>query len=349
MKILTFNVGSTSIKYALYEDNNFVEGYNYENIKNKENRLNVANNIINKLRNQKIKPQRIIHRVVHGKDIKEPKLITNKLIQKLEDISQLAPLHLIPEIDVIKVCKENYKCKQFAVFDTSFYSNLPIHTQIYGLPYKYFKKGIKKYGFHGISHKFVTRNEKGKVISFHLGGGCSITAVKNGFAVDTTMGFTPLEGLIMATRSGSLDPAIIPHIIKNENVSIDEVSNVLNKESGLLGISGKTSDMKVLLENKDERSKLAIDVFCYKARKHFLGILSNLNGIDTIIFTGGIGQNSSKIRSKILSKLDFLGIEIDEKLNRKNKDIISSKSSRVIIKVKKTNEEKAMILECINK
>jgi len=340
VSILIFNVGSSSIKYSFFSNNKVIEKNKVEKIYTKEARRDVVQPLLKELRDKKISI--VMHRVVHGADITEPKIINKSLIQKLKKISKLAPLHNIPEIEVIEICQQLTKVKQIAVFDTSFYSTIPIKARVYGLPYQFYKLGIKKYGFHGMSHKYVTKNLKGKIISCHLGNGCSITAIKNGKAIDTSMGFTPLDGLIMGTRSGSLDPAIIPFLI-TKGYSISKINDLLNHKSGLLGISGISNDIRDLMKSKNSRAKLALDIFVYTTTKYIGSYVAALNGVDTIVFTAGIGENSPYIREKILENFFYLRLKIDKNKNSKNERIISTKDSKIKVLVIKTNEELQMI------
>jgi len=365
--ILALNVGSSSIKYSLFQDEECIFSGEEEKVFTKKQRYSSLSKIFSELEKRKIKPDAVVHRVVHGKDFRQPEIIDTMLIKKLNKIAELAPLHEIPEVQAIEFCKERLeaenknsekkKAVQAAVFDTSFYADMPEKNSIYGIPYRFYKKGIRKYGFHGISHKYVTNeikefmNGKGKVISCHLGNGSSVTAVVNGKAIDTSMGFTPLEGLVMGTRSGSIDPAIIPYLIKYEKMSIAEISSMLNNESGLLGISGLSRDMRTLLENKekDRKAKLAVEVFIDRVVKQIGSFAAMMNGVDAIIFTGGIGEHNPYIRNEISKNLLFLGVKIDGKMNNNlnfNKKIqISSKSSKVKIFAVKTDEMLEMIIE----
>ena len=227
----------------------------------------------------------------------------------LKKIESLAPLHDIPEIDVIESCKI-FKVKQYAVFDTEFHTTIPEKAKIYGLPYSYYKKGIRRYGFHGISHRYVVdylrKNKlmKNKIIICHMGNGVTVSAIKNGKSIDTSMGFTPLEGPIMGSRSGSIDPSIIFFLSKK--LSLPKIKKILNYKSGLLGISGKSNDIRDLIKSKRKRSKLAIDVLCYQISKYIGSYIPVLNGLNLIVFTGGIGENVHLIRRKILKNINFI-------------------------------------------
>lgn len=344
MIILTLNVGSSSVKYSLYKNKKNIQQATFNKIYDHETRLWCIKQI---KENLEITPNIIVHRIVHGRDIKKTSFINKELLKELKKASELAPLHVKPQIEVIKYTQKLFKSKQIAVFDTSFHSTIPEHAKIYGLPYKYYEKGIKKYGFHGINHKYVSKKYKGKVISLHLGSGCSITAIKNKKSIDTTMGFTPLDGLLMTTRSGSLDPSIIPFMIEHEKVEPRKIIEILNKESGLLGISEESRDMKELLESKKPKAKLAIKVFLYKINKEIGAMINTLQGINTIIFTGGIGENSPYIRQKIIQQLTYLGAELDQTKNKQNQNILNSKKSKIQIVIEKANEELEMINEAI--
>ena len=242
-----------------------------------------------------------------------------------------------------------------AVFDTAFHQTLPDHAFLYALPYQLYRRyRVRRYGFHGTSHRYVAyryrqlRNiprDETNIITLHLGNGCSAAAIRNGNSIDTSMGLTPLEGLVMGTRCGDVDPAIIDFIATKEGLSSGEVETLLNKQSGLLGISGLTSDMRELLaeahEENDRRARLAIEIFCYRARKYIGAYLAAMNGADAVVFTGGIGENSWEVRSRICDGLQWLGLELDEDLNRTHagEGLISTKNSRLAAYVIPTDEE----------
>ena len=355
------NVGSSSIKYAVYiykkqlEKLQKVMEDNIQGLFHKEDHINALNKILENLKSKGLWPDFIGHRVVHGDDMKKSRIVDADLLKKLKKITDLAPLHLIPEIRIIEEL-EKTKIKQVAVFDTSFHSEMPEKARVYGIPYKYYKQGIKRYGFHGISYNYVSeyfnhsekhrkikcrtkcRMKYKKMIVCHLGNGCSLCAIESGKSKDTTMGFTPLEGLIMGTRSGSIDPAIIPYLLEKGH-NLEEVKKILNHDSGVLGISGSTHHIGSLLKKKDVRSKLAIDVFCYNTAKHLGSMITALNGTEAIIFTAGIGENNPKIRSKIISNFQYIGAEIDESKNRKNMQDFHSVNSKIKLHTVKTDEE----------
>ncbi len=302
--------------------------------------------------------QAIGHRVVHGgENFKESVIITDEVLRGIEDCIELAPLHNPANIKGILAAREIFgrAIPQSAVFDTAFHQTLPEKSYLYAIPYQLYRRHkIRRYGFHGTSHRYIAYQyrtinqiprENVNVITLHLGNGCSMAAIKYGHSVDTSMGLTPLEGLVMGTRSGDLDAAIIEFICAKEGLTVQEVESLLNKQSGLLGISGLTNDMRELLaeaeESGDRRAKLAIEMFCYRARKYIGAYLSAMNGADAIIFGGGIGENSAKIRSLICEQMNWCGIEIDEEKNstHKGEGIISTDSSKVKVWVIPTNEE----------
>ena len=300
------------------------------------------------------------HRVVHGGErFTRSALITDEVLRGIEDCIELAPLHNPANIQGIIAARTSLgmSLPQVAVFDTAFHQTLPEHAFLYALPYQLYRRHrIRRYGFHGTSHRYVAyryRKLRGiardatNIITLHLGNGCSVAAIKGGDSLDTSMGFTPLEGLVMGTRSGDLDASIVDLIAVKEGLSTHEVETLLNKESGLLGISGLTDDMRELLaeahEHDDRRARLAIEIFCYRARKYIGSYLAAMNGTESIVFTGGIGENSAEIRAKICEDLNWLGVELDPELNSKHgagKDgKISGDSSRVSVYVIPTNEE----------
>ncbi len=349
MHVLVLNVGSSSVKYSVYKDKTPLFGKNFENINSVEDRDEVIKTIFNTLEDKNIKIDAIGNRVVHGKNFTESCQLNKDKIEILDNCKDLAPLHNIPELQAIMLCKKYFKgVKQYGVFDTSFYTRMPEYAKMYGIPYKYYEKGIKRYGFHGTSHRFVSRKLKGKIITCHLGNGASITAIKDKKAIDTTMGFTPLEGLIMGTRCGNIDASVIKYISEKYNMSLENIFDMLNKKSGLLGISGISNDMRKLLKSKSRRGKLATEVFCYNAKKYIGSYAAVLNGVDTLVFTAGIGEGSWKIREKICKNMDYLGIKLDKEKNKNNEAIISGDDSKVRVMVIPTDEE-LMIVEDVLK
>ena len=297
------------------------------------------------------------HRVVHGGEkFTDSVLITPELMSELRNLIELAPLHNPHNIRGINACMKTLEgIPQVAVFDTAFHYKMPAHAYIYGIPYVMYKRySIRRYGFHGTSHKYVAERasimlgkplEELKLITCHLGNGASITAIDKGISVDTSMGFTPLEGLIMGTRSGDLDPAIILHIMAREELSLHEANTLMNKHSGLSGISGISSDMREIEESALEgnsNSKLAFDIFCYRLKKYIASYIGIMNGLDALVFTAGVGENSVAVRKQTCGNFDFFGIGIDENKNEQAKAIefdISSDNAKIKTLVIPTNEE----------
>lgn len=298
------------------------------------------------------------HRVVHGGEkYAESVLIDEKVIESIEECVKLAPLHNGPSLIGINACKDLMpKTPMVVVFDTAFHQTLPDYAYMYPLPYELYKNNaIRKYGFHGTSHKYVSKAaadflnknvEDLKIITCHLGNGASVTAVNGGKAVDTSMGFTPLAGVAMGTRSGDIDPAIVTYLIKDLNMTSEEVNTLLNKKSGILGLYGKSSDMrdlkKAALQDKDERAILALNVFNYRVKQYIGSYVAAMNGVDAVVFTGGIGENSPENRELICEDMDFFGITINKEENNKAMGIncdISGEGAKVKVLVIPTDEE----------
>jgi acetate kinase len=302
------------------------------------------------------------HRVVHGGERFTSSVLIDREVEKaIEECANLAPLHNPPNLTGIRAAKAFLpKVPHIAVFDTAFHSTIPPYAYIYALPYEFYERyRIRRYGFHGTSHYYVARRaiqylkekfsidpSQSKVITCHLGNGCSITAVLGGESVDTSMGLTPAEGLVMGTRCGDIDPAIIPFLMEKEGYSPKDIDDILNKKSGLLGISGKTNDMRDIEEEiarGDKRAKLAFDVFCYRVKKYIGAYAAAMGGVNAVVFTGGIGENGAMEREAICSGLEFLGIEIDPEKNEimiKGKEgDISKEDAPVRVLVIPTNEE----------
>ncbi|HQZ96279.1 MAG TPA: acetate kinase [Pyrinomonadaceae bacterium] len=304
--------------------------------------------------------QAVGHRVVHGGEhFSESVIISDDILRGIEDCIELAPLHNPANISGIRAAREIFGkgIVQVAVFDTAFHQTLPEKSFLYALPYQLYRRHkIRRYGFHGTSNRYVAYRyrtllniprEQVNVIALHLGNGCSATAIKGGKSIDTSMGMTPLEGLVMGTRAGDFDPAIIDFVAAKEGLSALEIESLVNKQSGLLGLSGLTNDMRELLaeskENGDRRSSLAIEIFCYRASKYIGSYLAAMNGADALIFTGGIGENSSEVRRMICDYLSWFGGEVDSQLNESmtggKEGIINTGGSRLKIFVIPTNEE----------
>lgn len=304
------------------------------------------------------------HRVVHGGEYFSSSVVVDEdVLKKIEECSDLAPLHNPANILGIKACMSLMPgVPNVVVFDTAFHQTMPDKAYIYGIPYSYYENyKLRKYGFHGTSHSYVSKIaaelsgkpiEESKVIVCHLGGGASICAVKGGESVDTSMGLTPLEGLIMGTRSGSVDPAVIQYIANKENKSVDEVLNILNKESGLLGLSGKSSDMRDIdagYREGDPLCTLAFHAFCYHIAKTVGAYITALNGVDVIAFTAGIGEWDTAVRAEILSYFTYLGIKVDDEANKGGGEVIkiSTDDSSVKVYAIPTNEELAICRETV--
>ncbi|ABK60556.1 MULTISPECIES: acetate/propionate family kinase [Clostridium] len=384
MKILVINCGSSSLKYQLIDMTSEqpiaqglverigiegsvlthkVNGKKYKIEEEMKDHKKAIELVLNALVNEEygvIKNMEEIsavgHRVVHGGEkYAESVLIDSEVMEALEDFVKLAPLHNPPNIIGINACKELMSSTPMvAVFDTAFHQTLPDYAYMYSLPYDLYEKhGIRKYGFHGTSHKYVSamaakvlgKNiEDLKLITCHLGNGSSLAAVKNGKCVDTSMGFTPLAGLTMGTRCGDIDPAIVTFLIKELNYSVDEVNKIMNKESGVLGISGISSDFRDILKaasEGNERAELALNIFKNKVIQYIGAYTAVMGGVDAIIFTAGVGENSEPIRKRIISDLGFLGIKLDEEKNKVmgETETISTEDSKVKVLAIPTNEE----------
>ncbi|MCL2176427.1 MAG: acetate kinase [Firmicutes bacterium] len=383
MNILVLNAGSSSLKYQLYKkedltviasgvceriglDNSFIRHLEWGNTDEKgaETRLEKkfkthvdAIKAITKVVDFNT-VSAIGHRVVHsGLSFKEPAVIDKSSIKKLEAIVDLAPLHMPAALNGIKACMEELpKIKNVAVFDTAFHADMPEYASQYAIKYEDAQKyQIKKYGFHGMSHYYVSQRAyellgldagASRVITCHLGNGASVSAVLNGVSVDTSMGLTPLEGLIMGTRSGDIDASVVDYLCRKKKKEPSEIVTYLNKESGLRGVSGVGSDFRDLLKahaEGNQRASLAMDMFSYRVKKYIGAYMAALNGADAIVFTAGVGEHNPSIRAKILSNMSAFGIELDDTLNNNYKvpleSIISSKNSRVKVLVIPTNEE----------
>ncbi|MBD3330657.1 acetate/propionate family kinase [Candidatus Peregrinibacteria bacterium] len=379
MKILVINSGSSSLKFQLIANGRnpiqlakgHIDGIGMEKtkftfsaenkniglkikIKNHEQAFNYAIETLLKSEviSSKSEIDAIGHRVVHGGEkYTEPIKIGVKVIKEIEKLSELAPLHNPHNLKGILACKNILKNKpQVAVFDTAFHSTLPEYAYLYGLPFKWYEKyGVRKYGFHGTSHKYVTKQAQKllkkkavKIVSCHLGNGSSITASQSGKSIDTSMGFTPLEGIIMGTRSGSIDPAIVFHMQEKLKLDTDKIDEILNNESGLLGLSGISSDMRKIYEKSlkgDKMALLTIEVLSYQCAKFIGSYAAALNGLDAVIFTGGLGQKAFYVRQQACDRLSHLGLKLNKKKNEKCEEIISEKRSKVKVFVIPTNEE----------
>lgn len=384
MKILVINCGSSSLKYQLFNMENeevMVKGL-VERIGIEGSRLVQKNNgdefvIEEAMENHTQAVAHVFdalidsengvidsleeidavgHRFVHGGEkMTKSALITDEVKDAINEAAKFAPLHNPANLMGLKACEELLpNVPNVAVFDTAFHQTMPAKTYLYGIDYKYYEEdAIRKYGFHGTSHNYITGRaadllgksvEDTNIISAHLGNGSSITAVKEGKSFDTTMGLTPLEGLVMGTRSGDLDPAVVTYIQEKDGVSPEEMNNILNKQSGVLGVSGVSSDFRDLedaAKDGNERAQVALDMFTTRAKRYIAGYMAEIEKVDAIVFTGGIGENSIEMREDILKGFEQFGIKIDEEANkvRGGEHIISTEDSKVKVMVIATNEE----------
>ncbi|HEV8191276.1 MAG TPA: acetate/propionate family kinase [Ktedonobacterales bacterium] len=297
------------------------------------------------------------HRLVHGgRAYSQPCEVNDAVLADLQRLIPLAPTHLPTELDAITHLRQEYpQTPQVACFDTAFHRTLPIVAQLFGLPRRLYDEGILRYGFHGLSYEYVLQElvrsvgadaAHKRLILAHLGNGASMAAVRDGRSLDTTMGLTPLGGLVMGTRSGDLDPGVLLYLLRQQQMNSEQLEASVNKQGGLLGVSERSPDMRELLaiEASDEHAAQAIALFCHSARKSIGALAAVLGGVDMLVFTGGIGENAAEIRHRICHGLEFIGISIDEAHNGAHAPIISSESSRVTVRVIKTNED-AMIAQ----
>ena len=293
------------------------------------------------------------HRIVHGgRNYREPQRVTPVVMEALQQLSPYAPEHLPAEIELIKECARRYpRLPQVACFDTSFHCDMPNVARLLPIPRRYEKLGLQRYGFHGLSCSFLMKElagvgregeANGRIILAHLGNGASMTAVKDGKSIETTMGFTPTSGMPMSRRSGDLDPGIVSYLARTEGMTADQFNRMVNTESGLLGVSDISSDMRDLLkeEGNDPRAAEAVALFCYQAKKTIGSLAAALGGLDTLVFSAGIGEHAPVIRARICDGLEFLGIAIDHARNWKNDDVISKEDGRVTVRVIHTDEER---------
>lgn len=394
MKILVINCGSSSLKYQLLDmstEEVLVKGLVErigidgsvcthqkvgqdkvvikEEMKDHTKALEI---VLNAVRDEKIGAVKSLdeifavgHRVVHGGEkFAQSVVITDEVIKGIEDCIDLAPLHNPANVMGIKACKEILPTTPMvAVFDTAFHQTLPEENYLYSLPYELYEKyAVRKYGFHGTSHKYVAERtanlmnkplEELNIITCHLGNGASITAIKNGKSFDTSMGFTPLAGITMGTRCGDIDPAITMFLMQKENISIADVDKIYNKQSGVLGISGVSSDFRDLedgMANGNHRCKLALDIFANRVKKYIGEYFAILGRVDAIVFTAGLGENSGMMREMICNGLESLGIEIDSAKNdmRGKEALVSKESSKVSVFVVPTNEELMIAIDTKN-
>ena len=394
MKILSVNCGSSSLKFQMYEmpeEKVLISGYvekigqpdcfwnvkvNGEKIKSARplaNHTEAVDVLIEELFKHNIvksldEIERIGHRVLHGGEFfKESAVVTDEVIEKIKSLIPLGPLHLPGNLAGIEAFRKVLpNVPMVAVFDTAFHQTMPKRNYIYPVPLSWYEKyGVRKYGFHGTSHKYITevmKQELGKedvnLIVCHIGSGASIAAIKDGKCYNTTMGITPLDGLMMGTRSGAIDPSILEYVCKEANMSVEGVTNVLNKQSGFLGVAGQADcrDVEALVAEGNENAKLAYDMYCDRIAKYIAEYYLELNGkVDSIVFTAGVGENGSGVRKEVLDRLNPIGIFVDEEVNDKiasfkdiHKGVISTKDSKVEVRVLPTDEEIMIVRDTYN-
>ncbi|MEO6960572.1 MAG: acetate/propionate family kinase [Puia sp.] len=374
--ILTINAGSSSIRFAQYTKQNElqqnfsgkIEGIGSKNAiftinqnnDKREKEIDASNfhnatiSLIDWFEKQAWfnNVKAIGHRIVYGIKHTHAEIIMDDLLKELNNITGYDPDHLPAEIDIIQtIQKKHSQLLQVACFDTAFHTTIPPVAKTFAIPKKYYDEGIQRYGFHGISYCYLMQELRkqnkaeanGKIILAHLGSGASIAAVKAGKCLDTSMGFTPADGIVMSTRSGDLDPGVAWYLMQ-QGMDANAFNDLINHQSGLLGISGLSADMKVLLQHeKDNKdAALAIDIFCYQIKKYIGAYTAALGGLDTLIFTGGIGENASVIRSRICAGFGYAGISLNEDKNNKNERLISNNKSKIKVHVIPTNEELMM-------
>ena len=376
-RVLTINGGSSSIKFALYQnDSSFnrvlhgkidrigLSDSKLSYIEENENRIEILNM---EARNHKSTADFLMdwldykvdfstingvgHRIVFGMQHTKPEIITQELLDELYRFSSFDPDHMPVEIDLFETFRKRYpNLPQVACFDTTFHSGMPRVAKLIPVPRRFDEKGIQRYGFHGLSYTYLmeelsrvagTKSANGRVILAHLGNGASMAAVRGGKSIDTSMGFTPAAGMAMGSRPGDLDPGVAWYIMKSEHLSTEQFNHLINHESGLLGISEISSDMRDLLkvESDDIRAAEAVELFCYQAKKWIGAFAAALGGLDTLVFAGGMGENSPVIRSRICKGLEFLGIEIDENRNTRNDPLIAAEKATVAVRIIHTDEE----------
>ncbi len=374
--LLTINGGSSSIKFALYQTGESLErglngkvdriglsgtnltfndsaGKQLDSRRIATDHNSAANFLIDWLEGQKSfeSVRAVGHRVVHGMQHTAPELVTQELLDELRRLSPIDPDHLPREIELIEAFRRRHpKLPQLACFDTAFHTTMPRVAKLLPIPRRYEAKGVQRYGFHGLSYAYLMEElqrlgdraaMKGRVILAHLGNGASMAAVRDGKSIDTSMAFTPTAGLVMSTRSGDLDPGLVSYLARTEKMTASQFDRMVNRESGLLGVSETSSDMTDLLdrEGKDVRAAEAVAIFCYQAKKWIGSFAAALGGLDTLVFAGGIGENAPLIRARICEGLGFLGVELNESRNRKTAGVISTDTSRVTVRVIRTDEE----------
>jgi acetate kinase len=386
--ILTINGGSSSIKFVLYQTGEPLERTLYGKIdriglpgtnltfkdstRNQKDSRSIAaadhksaaNSLIDWLEEQDdfASVRAVGHRVVHGMQHTAPELVTQELLDELHRLRPYDPDHLPREIELIEALRQRYpQLPQVACFDTAFHRTMPRVAKLLPIPRRFDAKGVQRYGFHGLSYAYLMEElarlgdpaaTKGRVILAHLGNGASLAAVRDGKSIDTSMGFTPTAGLVMSTRSGDLDPGLAPYLARTEQITAKQFYEMVNHQSGLLGVSEFSSDMRDLLvrETADVRAAEAVALFCYQAKKWIGSFAAALGGLDTLVFAGGIGENAPLVRARICEGLGFLGIELNESRNAENAAVISTDAGRVAVRVIRTDEELMIarsVLRCL--
>ncbi len=346
--VLTINGGSSSVKCAI-----FTPGDPPVCVLRETVGLRATSSLLDSIERQPAFANvgAVGHRVVHGMQHVEPEIITPGLIEELRAMSAFVPEHLPGELALIEAIRDRHpSMPQVACFDTAFHHGMPRVAKQIAVPRHLEAKGVQRYGFHGLSYAYLMRELErtagstaahGRVILAHLGGGASLAAVRDGKSVDTSMGFTPASGLVMGTRAGDIDPGLVAFLARSEGLTAGQFENMASHESGMLGVSETSSDMRELLERelKDSRAAEAVALFCYQARKWVGAFSAVLGGLDTIVFSGGIGENAPVIRARICTGLEFLGVDLDAAANVRNDSVISTAASRVSVRVIRTDEE----------
>jgi acetate kinase len=351
--VLTLNAGSASLKYALYElgeeERQLAEGglgrVGQGGLPDHDAAFTTAMAELSEA--DLPEPEAVGHRLVHGgAKHAAPERVDRELLQTLRDLAPFAPLHLPPQIMGIEAVADRYPdLPQVACFDTAFHRRMPELAQRFPLPEELWESGVRRYGFHGLSYEFVVwslrAQDPGRLLIAHLGNGSSMAAVSDGAPVDTTMGFTPAAGLMMGTRSGDLDPGLATYLIRERGFDGEALDRLVNQEAGLLSVSGGTSDMKTLIETRETnpRAALAVDMYCYLASKQAGAMVAALGGLDTLVFTGGIGERAAPVRAQICAGLGHLGVELDPESNDRAEEVVSSEGSRCTVRVVHTDED----------
>lgn len=353
--LLILNSGSTSVQYSLFDrDLELLQQGRKERIGLEggvEDHSTAVEQALEEITEGSVSEENIKavgHRVVHGGKNRSPVVIDNEIVEQLKEYNKLAPLHNPHNLSGIEAGRKLLpQTEQVACFDTSFYSELEKKNVIYPVPHQLYEEhGIKRYGFHGLSHQMTmeriqqTFEQADKIITAHLGGGASVTAVEDGKPVHTSMGFTPLEGLMMTTRCGDIDPALVPYLVEELDYDLEQVKKMMNEKSGLLGMCG-ARDFRVVLDRKEqnERMQLAFDKFCQSIVKYVGYYVALLNGVDAIAFTGAIGKNSGEVRKEVINHLGFMGASLDQKKNNNNELVVSGPDSEVKVMAVPANEE----------